>query len=77
MNFKYSAGHILLFKKVITYSSSYLSSRQSFQLRILGRLKLEMDKHPPEVFIVFFQPVVEFFNIGLGQKPENMFLELT
>ena len=35
-----------------------------------------MDKQPAEVFVVFFQPVVEGFDVLLFEEPQDAFFEL-
>jgi hypothetical protein len=39
--------------------------------------KLEVDKYPPEVFIVFFNTVIQLFDMTLIQKSQDFFLELS
>ena len=39
-------------------------------------LKLEMNKNPPEVFIVLLDAVIKLFDVSLIEKPHNFLLEL-
>ena len=39
--------------------------------------KPEMYEDAPEVFIVFFDPVIQPFYLGLGQEPQDVFLKLS
>ncbi len=42
----------------------------------LSLSKLEMHENPAKVFIVLLDPLIEPFDIRLGQEPENPLLQL-
>jgi len=37
----------------------------------------EMDKDPPKVLVVFFNPMVQYADAGLIQETQHFFLELS
>ncbi len=36
----------------------------------------EVNKNPAKIFVVFFDPVIELFDIRPGYKPQNVFFKL-
>src|SRR5665648_318276 len=54
-----------------------LKSSYSSPLFIHNFLMLKMDENSTEVFIIFLNPVVQLFNIGLIEKAQHSFLQLT
>lgn len=37
----------------------------------------KMNKNSPEVFVIFFHAMVEFFDVRLGEKTQNPFFKLS
>jgi hypothetical protein len=40
-------------------------------------LKPEMDEYPPVIFVILFDPVIQFFDMSLIEKSQNLLFELT